>query len=471
MQHTRPNVLCAYMLCQRAQTLNFASKSADRRVLTEHNRGSLIARALLRLERAATMFEKIFKRPYYVARHASAPFAEERRRYLSECARRGDAKVIVRQKAEELYWVACKLHVYGDLDLTLDQLRAAALDCDWDDRARACRRKLNRRATRVRFVKYAARWLRFLGCLRQNEPPTPFSSQLEQFCRYAREERGFTEATVDQYVKSVRLFLRWYGALDRALTQVRLSDIDSYLACGGSQRWCRKTVSNMVSALRAFFRYGASQGWARPTLPSGICGPPMYSLEKLPAGPTWVDVQRLLAGLDADRPKDIRDRAILMLFAVYGLREREVAQLRLDHLDWERDLLHVPRVKRRDTQVYPLLPSVGNAIVRYLQTVRRPSSAHRELFLTLRSPYGPMTGAAFYQVAAPRLKALGVQTAHHGPHSLRHACAARLVAEGFSLKEIGDHLGHRTTSATRVYAKVDLPGLREVAAFDLGEVQ
>lgn len=38
------------------------------------------------------------------------------------------------------------------------------------------------------------------------------------------------------------------------------------------------------------------------------------------------------------------------------------------------------------------------------------------------------------------------------------------------MKEIGDHLGHRSSSATRIYAKVDLPGLREVAAFDLGEL-
>ena len=43
-----------------------------------------------------------------------------------------------------------------------------------------------------------------------------------------------------------------------------------------------------------------------------------------------------------------------------------------------------------------------------------------------------------------------------------------LVAAGLSLKEIGDHLGHRRTEATRVYAKVDLVGLREVAAVDVG---
>ena len=43
-----------------------------------------------------------------------------------------------------------------------------------------------------------------------------------------------------------------------------------------------------------------------------------------------------------------------------------------------------------------------------------------------------------------------------------------LVAEGLSLKEVGDHLGHRSAYATRTYARVDLAELREVAAFDLG---
>jgi site-specific recombinase XerD len=35
-------------------------------------------------------------------------------------------------------------------------------------------------------------------------------------------------------------------------------------------------------------------------------------------------------------------------------------------------------------------------------------------------------------------------------------CSAHLVADGLTLKEIGDHLGHRSTSSTRIYAKVDM---------------
>ncbi len=67
-----------------------------------------------------------------------------------------------------------------------------------------------------------------------------------------------------------------------------------------------------------------------------------------------------------------------------------------------------------------------------------------------------------------RLKALGVNLPRRGAHCLRHACASRLLAAGFSLKEIGDHLGHRSANSTLSYTKVDLAGLRQVAEVDLG---
>ena len=92
----------------------------------------------------------------------------------------------------------------------------------------------------------------------------------------------------------------------------------------------------------------------------------------------------------------------------------------------------------------------------------------REIFLTLKAPFRRLSQGALYHLVSTRLSALGIQISRRGPHSLRHACAGHLVAEGFSLKEIGDHLGHRSAEATRIYAKVDLVGLREVANFDLG---
>jgi integrase/recombinase XerD len=176
-----------------------------------------------------------------------------------------------------------------------------------------------------------------------------------------------------------------------------------------------------------------------------------------------------LSRLDTCRAADIRNRAILLLFAVYGLRRQEVADLRLDDINWRKETLTILRSKQRRRQTYPLLPSVGQAILRYLKNVR-PKSAHREVFLRLLAPLDPIS-SALWAVAAYSMDKAGIQSSpHRGPHSLRHACASHLMSEGFSLKEVGDHLGHRSFDVTRIYAKVDLASLREVAKFDLGEV-
>lgn len=414
------------------------------------------------------MFDQLFRRASTIARHTTAPFAEERSRYLEYCGQRGDSFARQLCKADQLLWIARKLSKYPDLQVTIDQIRAVV--GDGRDGENTGGPRLHLLATRKRLIGAACAWLRYLGYLREPVEQIPFGSRLDEYCDWAEHERGLSNATIGHFRRTIRQFLRWFGPLGRPLSGIHANDVDAYLAVGSGQGWKRVTIRNTVDALRAFFRFGAEQGWCPQHLATAIQGPRLYALEGLPAGPTWTDVERLFAGLDTNRPAGVRDRAILMLFAIYGLRESEVAKLRLDDIDWAHDELRVPRAKRREAQVYPLLPSVGNALIQYLRSVRRRASPHREVFLTLASPYRPLSTSGLYDIVAPRLKSLNVQCTHHGPHSLRHACAARLVAQGLSFKEIGDHLGHRSTSATRVYAKVDLAGLREVAAFDLGEL-
>jgi integrase/recombinase XerD len=413
------------------------------------------------------MFDQLFKRASTRARHGSAPFAEERARYLDYCEQRGDSRSLQLCKAHDLLWIARKLKSHPELPVTIDQLRALVVDCQhWEDTGGP---NLDLLSTRKRLLGHACAWLRYLDYLCEPSGQIPFGSRLLEYCDWAKQQRGLTNRSIYFYRGIIRRFLLWYGPIGRPLASAQASDIDAYLALGSGRGWARVTLHNVVAALRAFFRYGAQEGWGPRHLADTIQGPRLYAQEGLPAGPTWAEVGRLFAALDLNRPTDVRDRAILMLFAIYGLRASEVATLRLEDIDWEHDQLRIPRAKRREAQVYPLLPSVGRALSDYLRSVRRPTS-HREIFLTLVSPYRPLSRSGLYDLVAARLKALNVPCAHHGPHSLRHACAARLVAQGLSLKEIGDHLGHRSTSATRVYAKVDLVGLREVAAFDLGEL-
>ena len=154
------------------------------------------------------------------------------------------------------------------------------------------------------------------------------------------------------------------------------------------------------------------------------------------------------------------------MLAVYDLRRSEVTRLRLEDLDWVGEKLHVTRPKQLCTQHYPLDRDVGDAILRYLKEAR-PKCTYRQLFLTLDAPVRPLKPNCVTPIVRSRFKALSIHVQRQGAHSLRHACARHLLDAGFSLKQIGDQLGHRSAAATRVYVKVDLIGLRQVAELDL----
>ena len=60
----------------------------------------------------------------------------------------------------------------------------------------------------------------------------------------------------------------------------------------------------------------------------------------------------------------------------------------------------------------------------------------------------------------------GIQVPKAGSHTLRHTCVQRLIDAEFPLKTIGDYVGHRSPESTRVYSKVAIASLREVAMGD-----
>jgi site-specific recombinase XerD len=265
-------------------------------------------------------------------------------------------------------------------------------------------------------------------------------------------------------------FLRWCDQTRRQLRDLQPEDVDAYFVSQPPGRWSRVSVANTASALRGFLRYAAKRGMCTDRLAASICRPRLYRQESLPYAPDWCDVQRMLADAETDNPRDIRDRAILLLLAVYGMRSGEVAALRLDQIDWPSGTLRLFRLKRRQPQIYPLVLSAAEALARYIDTVRPPSSCP-EVFLCMQAPRRPLKAGSIHNVANRRFVALGIDAAHRGGHALRHACASRLLAEGLSIKEIGDHLGHRSAASTSIYAKVDMQALREVGAFDLGGLQ
>lgn len=407
------------------------------------------------------MFEQLFSSESACRRHRGAPFVDERERYLQHCAEQGATGGTLQMKAKELLWLAQNLDSNARDGVDMGDLKEIVRK-----RQTMCQGATTAR----RLIDIARPWLKFLGWWRVRAVRCRFQNELDQYVDWMRDERGLSRQTVERWHAHAKAFLQWCDQTDQQLATLQPSDIDRYFVDQGTRQWSRVSICNTAAALRAFLRYAAMLGVCDARLAVTVRRPRVYRHESLPRGPGWSDVQRILAKTATDKPRDIRNRAILMLLAIYGMRSGEVASLRLDQIDWRGRLLRLFRLKRRQAQVYPLLPSVAEALARYIDTVR-PPVPHPEVFMRLQAPWRPIKSSSLYDVANREFVALGIQTAHPGPHALRHACAARLLADGLTLKEIGDHLGHRSTSATRTYAKVDIVSLREVGDFDLGDLQ
>ncbi|NPV54635.1 MAG: tyrosine-type recombinase/integrase [Firmicutes bacterium] len=198
-------------------------------------------------------------------------------------------------------------------------------------------------------------------------------------------------------------------------------------------------------------------------LSNTLDSPRLYRLSSIPRSITWDEVNRMLEVVDRRTSIGKRDYAILLLLVTYGLRGREIAALTLDDIDWRRERLRVPERKADHFTAYPLSPVVGEAILDYLQH-GRPKTPDRHIFFRGLAPYRPMTFAGVSGRASHYLHKAGIPVGRPGSHTLRHTCVQRLVDAGFSLKAIGDYVGHRRPASTQIYAKVAVEDLREIGS-------
>lgn len=413
------------------------------------------------------MFEKLVKRPTFVEPYRTGPYADERRRFLAHLMEHGFSRDRLVRVNRRLLSVAQNVCLDSDEKFSLSQLAATAKSWICREPGRKGSEK-SIRAKELDFLFVAKQWLSYLERLDTSEPPRPFERELSQFLGHLRTERGFAEATIENRQKSLVPFFKWLSTKGLSLSQVGLDELGAYQRECGRRGWKRTTILLQVDGLRAFFRYAASQGWASDVA-SGIAAPRIYSNEAIPEAPSWDDVRSLLGNESGNAPAQIRNRAMLLLFAIYGFRVSEVCHLRLEDLDWEKERIVVRRTKVRKAQEYPLTCEVGEAILHYLKAVR-PHSRHRVVFLTLRQPFRPLGRCGLSTMVKGRMRAVNARLTHSGPHALRHACATHLLSRGLTLNEIGRHLGHASAAATRMYAKVDIPALREVATSDMSDL-
>jgi integrase/recombinase XerD len=290
----------------------------------------------------------------------------------------------------------------------------------------------------------------------------PFTDVAPVFFDFLRRERGLRETTIAQYrhyLQRLQDYLQRIG--QSLLPDLPLMTISGFIIESG-ETLDKRSVQSLCSILKVFFRYLYRVGLVNRDLSKTIESPRRYRLSNLPRSITWNEVEQMLLKVDRRSAVGKRDYAILLLLVTYGLRSREIGALTLDDIDWKRDRLDIRGRKAGHSTAYPLAPTVGEALLDYLKQ-GRPQTTSRAVFIGAYAPYTPLSRVAVSMRAKWYLRKAGISVSRPGSHTLRHTCVQHLVDSGFSLKTIGDFIGHRTPDATKIYAKVNVEALRQVA--------
>jgi integrase/recombinase XerC len=321
---------------------------------------------------------------------------------------------------------------------------------------------------------------------------------IEKFLHYLRYERNASPHTLRSYQIDLRQFLDYLhppGGQRVALAEVDHRLIREFLGHLHDLRLERSSIARKLAALRSFFKFCVrmdllAQNPARlvatPKLPKRI--PSVLSAEEINA---FLDqLARLPSGGEAAaRPGEAgkasaqqprgkrpgaeedeellllrRDRAVLELLYASGLRVSELTGLNLADFDRSEQMLRV-RGKGRKERIVPYGSKAEAALEAYwpvrARLLRKAGSRGDPEAVFVNYTGQRLSSRSVGRMVKKYAHLININWDLH-PHSLRHAFATHLLADGADLRAIQELLGHSSLSTTQKYTHASIRQLMEV---------
>ena len=302
------------------------------------------------------------------------------------------------------------------------------------------------------------------------KPKNKYETYIEEFVQFQVEHRGICSGysvRIRTVCQCFCCYIQDHGV--RNLSSLTPATVLEFISEQG-QKYMRRTMSDRCSIIRSFLAYLYRNHVINTDLAGVVIGPHIFKDESCPRFISETQIKSVLAQIDRATKIGMRDYAMVALLATYGLRGIEVIRLRLDDIDWRRNLVHINSRKAGNNSVYPLAQSVGQALIAYLKH-GRPISKERRIFLTHKAPYRALAYTwALGDKVRQYMRLAGIKIARPGTHTFRYSCAQSLLKNATPMKVISDYLGHTDPETTGQYIKIAIDDLRQVACGDGEEV-
>ena len=261
------------------------------------------------------------------------------------------------------------------------------------------------------------------------------------------------------YTNALHEFLDWHDSQGRpALTKALVNAYKAHLQTKGL---APSTINVKLSAIRKMVQEAADNGALDQIHANGIKAVEGVKSEGVRAG-NWLTKDQAQALVNAPDPttnKGKRDRAILAVMVLAGLRRHEVARLTVEHIQMRDGRWAIVDLvgKRGKVRTVPIKAIVKVLIDDWCQAAGITSGpiwrGMRKGDRVIPEPPG-MSSQAVWRAVEEYTRALGLE--HIAPHDLRRTYAKLAHKGGAAIEQISLNLGHGDIKTTEKYLGVDL---------------
>lgn len=287
------------------------------------------------------------------------------------------------------------------------------------------------------------------------------SHWIETFLEAMQAEQNASDNTVLAYTRDLCEFEAFMDKTKRDFKTATRTDIEDYIVALEYRGMAASTRARRLSAVRQMFRFAFEESWRKDDPSAQIKGP--KKTRHLPSTLSEEQVDRMLdAAQQTGRNKydRLRNSCLMQLLYATGMRVSELVSLPVAAVRGNPEMIFV-KGKGGKERMVPLSPPAKMATAVYLQDrdkleelARAKGKAPSKFLFPSSGKIGHLTRIRFYTLVKEIAVNAGISPNEVTPHTLRHAFATHLLANGANLRVIQMLLGHADVATTEIYTHV-----------------
>jgi integrase/recombinase XerC len=280
------------------------------------------------------------------------------------------------------------------------------------------------------------------------------------------QQRGYSQHTIRAYESDLKIFLNFIAnhlghivSLD-TLEKLQVRDFRAWLVFRQNENSLPVSNARALSVIRGFFKYMMKF--------YGLKNDSVHAVRMKRTSKTLPKAMPIQSALDAiqqigninenvDTWIKLRDKAVLMLLYGCGMRISEATSISLRAFQEAQDFIIIHGKGNKERTV-PLLPSVRNSVIEYLDSCPYAISPEMSIF---RGARGKELNPGVFRGRVQMLRNMLGLPKFASPHAFRHSFATHLLNEGTDIRTLQELLGHTSLVATERYTKISTNKLLE----------